>query len=533
MTSAHDSNAVGTRSRDSDRDRSATEVVVSDDHLANAIGVLPDAFALFDADDHLVLCNPAYLALFDLDPILARPGTPFEAHLRAGLETGIYLDAVGREADWLNERLARRRDPGVAGVQHLVGGRRVCVCERHTGDGGIVGIYRDVTERHRTEAALLRNTRRLSASQRLAKLGSWEFDYHDGMIDWSDEVYRMFGRDRESFTPTVDGFMACVHLDDRDAMRRAADEARHRTGRYRIDHRIVLPDGTERVVREDAELIHDEGGAVIAMRGTVQDITEQSRIEADLRRAKEAAEAANRAKSEFLANMSHELRTPLNAVIGFSELIRARAAEGAGPTVVREYAAHVLDAGRHLLEVINDILDISRLEAGKVELFEDRIDLDALIRGALSTLRDRAAQGEVTLDHSVADDLPAVIGDTRKLGQVIDNLLSNAVKFTPPGGTVTVAAGCSADGAAIVVTDTGIGMAADDIPKALSPFGQVDASLSRPFEGTGLGLPLARAFTELHGGRLTVESRLGAGTTVTVTLPPSRIDGGPARHAED
>jgi len=244
---------------------------------------------------------------------------------------------------------------------------------------------------------------------------------------------------------------------------------------------------------------------------------------AELERAKEEAETANRAKTEFLTNMSHELRTPLNAVIGFSELMVNRAF-GDLDERYAAYAADINSSGVHLLEVINDILDISRIEAGSVELNEEAFDPASVIKSCMDLMRGRADKGEIALTLDLPDDLPAITADQRMLKQVLINLLSNAVKFTPAGGKVTASAAMANNGGFLLsVSDTGIGMRAEDIPVALTPFRQIDNRLARAYEGTGLGLPLVKSLIELHGGTVSIDSTLGAGTTVTVALPPSRV----------
>ncbi len=233
---------------------------------------------------------------------------------------------------------------------------------------------------------------------------------------------------------------------------------------------------------------------------------------------------ANRAKSEFLATMSHELRTPLTALIGFSEMIRV---ETFGPVGNPKYLEYVMDinaSGTHLLELINDILDLSKIDAGKGELHEETIDVPKAVRSCLLLVEERAEKAEVNLESDVADGLPPLYADERKLKQILINLLSNAVKFTPAGGTVTMKTWSSSDaGYVFQVADTGIGIAAEDTHKALAPFTQIDSDLSRKYEGTGLGLPLAKALTELHGGSLDLQSEVGVGTTITVRFSAERI----------
>jgi PAS domain S-box-containing protein len=265
-------------------------------------------------------------------------------------------------------------------------------------------------------------------------------------------------------------------------------------------------------------------GEWIGFRGTAQDVTNLLAREAALFEAVEAAEAAKRAKSEFLANMSHELRTPLNAIIGFSDVIRDEHLGPIGNERYKDYAGNVLESAHHLLTLINDILDVAKIEAGKLDLDEAPVAPAELGRQTLRLVADRARRAGVTLEAALPDDLPRLMVDGRKMKQILLNLLSNAIKFTPRGGRVALSAGRRADGGfAFAVSDTGIGIAPEDQATALAPFGQVDSQLARKFEGTGLGLPLSNALAQLHDGALELQSTPGKGTTVTVRLPAGRI----------
>ena len=232
------------------------------------------------------------------------------------------------------------------------------------------------------------------------------------------------------------------------------------------------------------------------------------------------AEFASRIKSEFIANMSHELRTPLNSIIGFSKLIAEQQNRALTTAEAMEYANLIQDAAGHLLAVINDILDISKIQSGKLQLNARELGIDEVLRPSIAGLRLAAQDAGVTLSCNIDADLPALSGDGVKLRQVFTNLVNNAIKFTPSGGTIDVTARATPfQRLAIAIRDTGIGMTEEEIRIAVTPFGQVDGGHNRWREGTGLGLPIAKALAELHGGGLEITSVKNEGTEVTVTLP--------------
>jgi PAS domain S-box-containing protein len=302
-----------------------------------------------------------------------------------------------------------------------------------------------------------------------------------------------------------------------------------KTWDQRWEHYRELGSGSfesERLAK-DGSLIPVDGTASFFRYGdkeylftVARDATNRRAIEHELRDARDHAETANQAKSQFLANMSHELRTPLNAIIGFSEVISS-ALFGPLDARYRDYAQDIHGSGHHLLRIINDLLDLSKVEAGRLELHDGPVQVDTMFETARRMVAERAAIGGVTLEIDRANI--EVTGDALRLEQVLLNLVSNAVKFTPAGGSVRLAAAINPrDEVAISVADTGVGMAPDEIPRALQPFGQIDNSLISPHAGTGLGLPLAKRLVELHGGTLTLDSEPGRGTVVTVILPAER-----------
>ncbi|MEM7169994.1 MAG: ATP-binding protein [Pseudomonadota bacterium] len=267
-------------------------------------------------------------------------------------------------------------------------------------------------------------------------------------------------------------------------------------------------------------IYHPESGRFAGFRGTAEDITSLRSREQALVTAKETAELANRSKTEFLANVSHELRTPLNAVIGFSEVMLS---ELLGPLGNPQYAGYVQDindSADHLLKLINDILDVAKIEAGEHRLDMEKASPYAIVESVRRIIANKAQSAGHRLHIDLPEDLPAIIVDERKIKQVLLNLLSNAIKFTPEGGAIRLSARREIDGGfSYVVTDNGIGIAPEDMPRALAPFQQIDSRLSRRFEGTGLGLPLSVGFIELHGGNLIMESQLTVGTTAIARLP--------------
>jgi PAS domain S-box-containing protein len=291
---------------------------------------------------------------------------------------------------------------------------------------------------------------------------------------------------------------------------------------------IRAKDGGDKTFLLSAVPVFDpDGGGHLGYRGTAGDITDLSERERSILAAKEAAEQASRSKTRFLTSISHELRTPLNAIIGFSDMMALGIHGPMGAPAYQQYAADINGSAKHLLAIINDILDIAKIEAGRLDLIEEETPVAGLCEVALRLIQERANEQHVALRFAPEPDLPNVMLDQRAMRQVLLNLLSNAIKFTRAGGEVTLHAQLSAEGELMLqVCDTGIGMREEDLHRVLEPFVQVENELTRRYEGTGLGLSLSKQLIELHGGRIGIVSKPDFGTTVTVYLPASRLRSG-------
>ena len=492
--------------------------------LIDAIESIPECFMLLDAADRLVVCNGRYRELYAPVAHLCVPGTPFEEICRASALAGLPAVARGREEEWVRDRLAHHNAPRFAMEERKIGERWFQVSEQRTHDGGTVVLQTEITGVKRREPELAEKTALLSATLDHMEQGLLVLDADRHIKIWNERWLELMDLPRA---------LVDVGRPFEPLMRFAAARGDYGPGEIealvaqkielfnRHEGRLTLLHTTDARVVEVRRAMMPDGGMLI----TYADITEEKRVEADLRRAKDEAELASRSKTEFLANMSHELRTPLNAIIGFSDILMGQIFGPLGDQRYGDYARDIRDSGLHLLTLINDVLDVSKVEFGKVELIEESVDIAAIAASCARLMRDRADTAGIRLVQDLASDLPLLQGDSRRLKQILLNLLSNAVKFTPSGGRVAIRAAAGADGFRLTIEDTGIGIAKQDLEKAMRPFGQIDSRLARKYQGTGLGLPLARSMAELHGGRLEIDSTPGRGTVATLWLPAHRALG--------
>jgi len=500
----------------------AERTQIAEQRLLRAFDSLDAAIGIFDRAHRLMFFNRAYRERLGLGETL-QPGTTYEELLDAMFARKRLDPRDSMRGVWDLE--LAKIDAGKASVRTIFYADGSAVDRRlqPLDDGGFAVIAVDVTQARARAKEIAEKTQILESTIENIDEGIIVYNGEAKLVVWNETARRMLdippdfdlaGSDFVTNTrfQLARGDLGPVDDIEAEIARRLArnrapvasiSEGWRKNGRYIQTRRSPLPDG---------------GWVMLLL-----DLTARREIEEALRHAKEAAEAANRAKSDFLAHMSHELRTPLNAVIGFSEIIFREIFGAVGEPRYAEYARDIHASGIHLLNVIGDILDISKAEAGSAELDEETVDVGELAAASLRLIEPRATVGKVRVVKHLAPDLPAIRADARRLKQVLLNLLSNAVKFTPPGGDVSLEAQLAEDaGVQLVVRDTGIGMDPKDIPRALEPFAQVDNALSRRFEGTGLGLPLSRKLVELHGGTLTVASEIAKGTIVVVHLPPTR-----------
>ncbi len=508
----------------SERKRAAEALINRDVQLQGIMETVLDGIVTIDERGLVQSFNPAAERIFG-----------YQAHEVLGRNVNMLMpDPYMSEHDAHMKRYLAEGKPHIIGIGREVEGKRkdgsvfpldLSVSElKRDGRSLFIGVVRDITERKAAEAKLRESRERFELAISGAGEGIWDWDMHSDQLYISAKLQDLTGYKTSHIKAT--SWLRLIHPDDRvEYQQRLIRHLKGETPFFFTECRLRHKDGGARWIRISGMALRDKAGWVFRMAGSVGDITDRIEFQHQLIEAKERAEIANRVKTEFLANISHELRTPLNAIIGFSDVMLS-GLFGAVETRYQEYIENIRDSGSHLLAVINDILDVSRIEAGRMDLHPERIDIDDLLDTSIRLIRDRAHEAGLSLTRRIDKGLPDLMVDPQRIKQVLLNILSNAVKFTPSGGKVTVRASLNKSGELVIaIKDSGIGIAEEDIETALTPFGQVDSKLARKFEGTGLGLPLTKSFVELHGGKLRIQSAPNEGTTVSVLIPQDRLIG--------
>ncbi|MBL8707663.1 MAG: PAS-domain containing protein [Rhodospirillaceae bacterium] len=515
-----------------------TAIRIAEQRLRLAIDSMKDGFALFDRDDRLLICNDGFLSGALKDLIGDPTGMTFEEIYRVF----VYQDSriptdLDREA-WLQQRLALHRNPPDEGIEFQGSdGRWTRITERRTPEGSTVGTWTDVT-------AIRTAEQRLKDAIESINEGFLLLDAEGRYVVFNSQLLKLYPktaphvRTGGSFaealrkgaeageyphleTPDrIDAFVAewTARFRDPTPFQGAAPLAGG--GWVLVSHRPTGDGGSVNIYTDITALKARESDlaeANVQLQRQAQALTV---LTEELRAANLAAHQANISMSQFLANMSHELRTPLNGILGFADIIRSQLFGEITPARYRDYAEDIHRSGEHLLNLINDILDLSKIEAGKMSLRVEAIASEEAVAQALRMVQPLAESRKVTLRPPVIENCPILHADERQLKQILLNLLSNAVKFTPESGSIAI--GIRRDGergAMITIEDTGVGMTPQEVRTALERFGQADSSLAKSTPGTGLGLPLVDGLVKLHDGRLEIASEKGKGTTVTVFLP--------------
>ena len=483
----------------------------------NLVDQFPDA-VLVHRQGRIIFANRACVSLFGASSASELLGKQMFDFVHPDDREGVRKRIREYDRNFTNIRQNETRLVGLNGKETYT--EAVACSITYLGHASMQVAYRDISARKEAEKRLLESEASLAAAQRVAHLGSWRRDLIDledwahNPLRWSDEMFRLLGYDVGEVEVSRANFVHSIHPDDRGRIDEGMSAAIRERRPYSADYRIILPNGTERNLSSQAEIMYDENTKRPSrMVGIVQDVTDRKRAEQELIAAKEAAEAGSRAKSEFLANMSHEIRTPLNGVLGMTDL----ALDTDLTSEQREYLETVKLSADSLLTVINDILDFSKIEAGKTDLELDDFNLRDSVEATLKTLALQADEKGVELLCEIAPSVPDVVrGDSNRLRQVLVNLIGNAIKFTDHGEVALNVQVEAEDGhdrmIHFTVSDTGIGIPPEKQKLIFQPFAQADNSTTRKYGGTGLGLTISKRLVELMGGTLQVESEVGRGT---------------------
>lgn len=402
---------------------------------------------------------------------------------------------------------------------HQDGSERLIEWNHKFTNGKTYSAGRDLTPLRTYHQSLQRQEKKLAEAEAIGHIGQWCWPVGAEEIEFSNQLFSIFGLIKADFNPTLDNVNNMIHRQDAGRMMQVFQRAIIEQNNYDMDFRIIRPDGEVRFIHCEGRCETNNEDEVIALYGIMQDVTETTKRELDLRQAKESVERAYNAKSQFLANMSHELRTPLNAVIGFSEMIERQLLGPIGTEKYLEYIAGIRESGEHLLDLISDILDMSKIEAGKYELSIEQFNIAKVMRMAAHMMEGRALDADIKINIDISNEELNITADRRAVMQMILNLLSNAVKFSKHSSKITMRLIEHSDTISLRVEDEGIGIPANKLANITMPFEQAESDYTREYEGSGLGLAITKDLAEIHGGSIQIDSTINVGTTVIIRLP--------------
>jgi PAS domain S-box-containing protein len=496
------------REEDLARKSAALEVILEN---------IGQGITLVDSDHRLVAFNRMFQTLAGFRPDEIAPGYPYADLHRRLVERGTFRSSRESVGSAASEAELTRHD-----------GTTLAVRRTTMADGGFVSTYTDVSEQRRIVRALQDSEERYALAMRGANEGLWDWDARTGQVYLSERALELAGLELQGPTITPAAWMKRIHPDDMDLYREPLlAHLRGTAPHYGAEYRVRGRDGAYRWVLTRGMGIRGSNRRVERMAGSIANITERKKAEIELLKAKERAEVADRIRTQILANLTHELRTPLNAILGIAEVLEEEANELARPYFA-EAVRRIRGAGSHLLGLINQLLDLSAIEAGLLELRAEPVDVPDLLRTIVNRCQQVAERNGNRVELLCRPDLGAAYADPRRVHEALYNIVHNACKFTERGLVKVAAAREQADGnqgVSISVTDTGIGMSGGQLQDLSGLFYQVDGTTARRYGGAGVGLAVSRRLCDLMGGTLQITSELGQGTTVNLWLPGEIMSG--------
>lgn len=524
-----------------ERKKSEQALLESDLWMKSVFNSLDEAVLVVNPKRELININNAAQRMFgySVEEIFSNSTELFHIDHKHFIKFGECINEAFSKGDVANfEFEAKRKNGEIFPTEHTVTLLRNAEGEQL----GIVSVVRDISKRKQNEEELLKHRdhledlvregshelyereQQLKDAQRIANLGSYEWDLDNNIINWSDTAFELFGLEPGSAQPTAESFLAQIHPDDVEETSKKMNDALTQAYPLSKENRINLPILNYRIVRPDESVLwlHAEAAAIlnddgypVFVHGTAQDVTPYKLAEQEIMKAKEEAERANTAKSEFLSRMSHELRTPMNAILGFGQLLElnSKGMNEAQHGQVKE----ILDAGEHLLTLINEVLDLAKVESGNLDYFMEKMCINDVLVESLSLIKPLAEARQIKLIDNIRDNNYNVHADVTRVKQVFLNLLSNAVKYNCESGSITIESKVLENQRLrISIMDTGEGLSEEDISNLYTPFERLNAKNN--VEGTGIGLTITKHLVELMGGTIGIESDLGKGSTFWVEL---------------